>query len=90
MNYLLIVTAKVNLIPLQYACEVYLQKREKEKTSHDRPLPTYVHGWFACMRVLVSCPDPTLSHKEKGLVFFKQFLGLSGKPIIVIACDLEK
>ena len=28
---------------------------------------------------LVSCPDPTHSNEEKGLVLFEQFLGLSSE-----------
>ena len=28
---------------------------------------------------VVSCPDPTHSNEEKGLVFFEQFLGLSSE-----------
>ena len=30
-------------------------------------------------RQVVSCPDPTHSNEEKGLVFFEQFLGLSSE-----------
>ena len=43
-------------------------------------------GWEGCGSVIVastphivSCPDPTHSHEEKGLVLFEQFLGLSSE-----------
>ena len=44
------------------------------------------------MFYIVSCPDPTHSNEEKGLVLFKQFWGLvqnSGKLIRIVPCDLE-
>ena len=44
--------------------------------------------------VVVSCPDPTHSNEEKGLVLFEQFLGLSSEfweaNIRIVPCDLEK
>ena len=42
---------------------------------------------------IVSCPDPTHSNVEKGLVLLSNFWGLvqnSGKPIRIVPCDLEK
>ena len=65
----------------------------------DSTAAALVHGWSLVAPAglsLVSCPDPTHSNEEKGLVFWyssSNFWGLvqnSGKPIRIVPCDLEK